>query len=89
MVAYTIMNDPDLGREIGGTGLTVWIEKEQGIVDAKEPAARQRPIHNFVMLFCGRHVVDVLRVVTATDRLPHADKLLSVHIRHELRKNMV
>ena len=35
------------------------------------------------MFISGRHIVDVLRVVTAADGFPHADELLGVNIDHK------
>lgn len=75
MIADAVVDHADLAREVGGAAVAVGIEKEQRFVNAYQPAAVQRPVDDVVMLLCRGHVVDVLRVVAAADRFPHAHEL--------------
>ena len=45
------------------------------MVNALEPAACHRPIHNIVMDIGRCHIIYILRVVTASDGFSHTDKL--------------
>lgn len=83
MIPNPVMYDADPGRKIGGAGLAVGVEEKEGIIHSEQSSSGQCPVHDFIMLLCGRHIVDVLRVVTAADGFPHADELLGVNIDHK------
>ena len=41
------------------------------------------------MFLCGRHVVDVLRVVPSADRFLHADELPGVAVDHNIVRSSI
>lgn len=89
MIADAVVDHADLAREVGGAAVAVGIEKEQRFVNACQPAAVQRPVHDIVMLLCRGHVIDVLRVVAAADRFPHAHELPGVALDHNIVRSSI
>ena len=83
VVADPVMYDAHVGRKIGRTGAAVGIEKEQGIVDSKQPAACHGPVHDIIMLLGRCHVIDVLRIIAAAYGFTHTDKLPCVYGNHK------
>lgn len=84
MIADAVVDDADPCRKVGRTGITVRIEEKQRFVDARQPAACQCPVYDVIVLLRGRHVVDILRVISAADGLLHAYKLPGVAVDHNI-----
>lgn len=89
MIADAVVDDADPCRKVGRAGITVRIEEKQRFVDARQPAAGQCPVYDVIVLLRGRHVVDVLRVISAADGLLHAYKLPGVALDHNIVRSSI
>ena len=89
MVSDPVMYYPDSCRKICRAGVAVGIEEKKRLIHALQPAAVQSPVHDVVMLLGGRHVVDVLGIVLASDGFPHAYKLPCVYGSHKFDESSI
>jgi len=83
MISYTVVNDAYTGWKVRGTCAAVRVEKEKRMVHTLQPASRQRPVHNIIVLLSRSHVVDILGIILTAYSFTHADKLLGMNSSHK------
>ena len=75
MISDPVMYYAYIGGKVSGAGIAVGVEEKQRIVNPGQTAAGHRPVHNIVMDLSRVHIVDILRIIYASDRFPHTHKL--------------
>lgn len=78
MIVYAIVYHADSRRKIRRASRVIRIMKEQRMVNSRQPSAGYRPVRDIVMLLSRRHVIDVLRIISSTYRLPHTCELTAL-----------
>lgn len=75
MVADSILNNANVGREIRRALGTIWIKEKKSISDRCESAPAESPVNDCIMLIGRIHICNILWIVNASNGSLHADKL--------------
>ena len=75
VIADPVMNNADVGGEVGWALRTVRVEEKNGVAYRGKPASSQRPVNNGIMLVGRIHIRDVLGIIHTSHHGLHTYEL--------------